>query len=363
MLFLLTIMRIVINERVANMTFSTKRGLVLFLAMAAICMMLAACGSANGGNQPASEGSITTEPSQPSATTEVTERVITHLKGTTTVPAHPQKIFVMQSEYADHLLTIGEKPYGMLVTPQYNNKVLPYMAKQLEGIHLLEGGSEALNLEAVLELAPDLILINKQMGEVAYEDLTKIAPTIVLGIPEHDSNAKPDPNAGLVSDDWQIDLRKVAEIFGKEEVAEQAIAELDRKAAAVKEKLEALDGKRTAYIRVREKELQLYGSEGHPLNYLLYDKLGLEPSELTETERIELSQEKIPELGADYIFLQTDGIQGESMLEEIAGSKLWESVPAVQQQQMLVTEYWLYLSWGTLGRSTIIDQITDFLNV
>lgn len=335
-------------------------GAALLLLM---CLLLAACGS-NAANQGVDLSTI------PSANkvenkAEVSAapggKEIKHLMGVTQIPAKPQRVFVMQNEYADHMLTIGEKPYAILVTPQYNDKLLPYIADKLGNVELVKGGSEGLNLEEILELKPDLILSGKAVGEQAYNELSKIAPTVVLGVPDRSGTASKDPNAGLVADDWQIDLLKVAEIFGKEDIAKQEIAKLDEKLQAVNAEIAALPHKRIAYIRVRDNELQLYGTEGHPLNYLLFDKLSFQPSALSQVDRIDLSQEKIPELGADYIFMQADGADGEKLMGEITQSSLWQNVEAVKKNQVFIPEYWLYLSWGKLGREAIIDQIVGFI--
>ncbi|MHA7965872.1 hypothetical protein ACX93W_17260 [Paenibacillus sp. CAU 1782] len=52
--------------------------------------------------------------------------------------------------------------------------------------------SEAINLEAVLELAPDLHLVKNGIGEQVYAELSKTPPTIALGIPPRDADVKQD---------------------------------------------------------------------------------------------------------------------------------------------------------------------------
>ncbi|SFF28872.1 iron complex transport system substrate-binding protein [Paenibacillus algorifonticola] len=342
------------------LSLNRKMGATLLLLM---CLLLAACGSstANKGADHSAVPSANTVEKETGSSAATGGKEIKHLMGVTQVPAKPQRVFVMQNEYADHMLTIGEKPYAILVTPQYNDKLLPYIAGKLGEVELVKGGSEVLNLEEILELKPDLILSGKGVGEQAYNELSKIAPTVVLGVPDRSETASKDPNAGLVADDWQIDLMKIAEIFGKEDTAKQEIAKLDEKMQAASAEIAALPSKRIAYIRVRDNELQLYGTEGHPLNYLLFDKLGFQPSALAQVERMDLSQEKIPELGADYIFMQADGADGEKLMGEITQSSLWQNVEAVKKNQVFIPEYWLYLSWGKLGREAIIDQIVEFI--
>ncbi|MFB9275428.1 ABC transporter substrate-binding protein [Cohnella cellulosilytica] len=330
------------------------------LSLVLLALIVVACGGGEGDTaQPSSaarpesaSASPSASPSQSAGTPETECREISHPQGTACVPLHPEKTLVLFSEYADYMLAIGETPYAVLVTPQYNNELLPYLRDRLPDVKLLEGGTEGLSLEAILALQPDLILADGGTAEKEYGSLSKIAPTVVLG------DAPENP-----LERWKTDLQKVAETFGKPEAATQALEELRQSVAEAKEQIAQLSDKRIAFIRVREKELQLYGTEGHPLNTLLYGELGLQPSSLTQPGRVDLSQELIPELDADYLFLQTDGKEGDDYLAELSGGKLWQSVPAVRENRTFKTDYWLYLSWGVLGQKEIVRELLQDLEV
>lgn len=331
-----------------------------FIAAAVIMMMvLAACGS--GTNTPAalnsSPAESTAAESAPGTAEEVEAspiRTITHLKGTTEIPARIDRIVVLSADYTDHLLTIGEKPTAVNVEARYKGDYLPYLASQLQGVQTV-GSADAPNLEAIVLLNPDVILIESRTAETTYEELNKIAPTIVLGNEWLDY----EDNEGF----WKKDLLTIAEMYGKTEVAQAKIAELDAKTARAKEQIAALPNKKLAYMRVREKVIQIYAQKGHPLNTLLYESLGFEPTSLTpELQREDLSMEVLPELDADYIVLEIDP-NGYNNLDSMNKSVLWSKVPAVQNKHVFESDsFWLFKGWGALGRSEIIDEVLDMVN-
>ncbi|MBS3969249.1 MAG: ABC transporter substrate-binding protein [Clostridia bacterium] len=71
--------------------------------------------------------------------------------------------------------------------------------------------------------------------------------------------------------------------------------------------------------------------------------------------------ELIPELDADYIILQLDAEGGAEQFKEVTDSPLWKNVPAVQKNNIFSPEYWLYKSWGTIGREEIVDEVLKFI--
>ncbi len=335
-------------------------GLMLMLAMLAACGNDSSDASGNRSASPAAEsaeeGAASNQAKEESAgEAEAATRTVSHLRGEATVPADIERAVVLSAAYIDHMLTIGEKPYGVNVEVRYGGDYPAYLADRLEGVHLV-GSADSPNLEAITQLEPDVIIIESRTADEVYAQLEKIAPTIVLGTEwlEYEDDTTY----------WTKDLLKVAELYGKEELAKQKIAELDAKMEQAKQKVDALPDKRLAYLRVREKSVQIYAQTGHPMNSLLYHDLGFVPTVLTpESQREDLSLEVIPELDASYIVLEVDP-NGHEQLKSIRESSLWSPVPAVQKEQVLETDsFWLFKGWGVIGRGQIVDDIVKWLDV
>lgn len=170
-------------------------------------------------------------------------------------------------------------------------------------------------------LDPDVILIESRTAENKYEQLNKIAPTIVLGNEWLDY--------GDDTSFWTKDLLTIAEMYDKTDVAKEKIAELEQKTVQASEKIKALDNKNLpTSVYVRRRSRCTHNKVIQPMH--LYQDLGFEPAALTPSEqRADLSLEKIPELGADFIVLEVDS-NARDFLDNMQASALWKNIPAVQ---------------------------------
>ncbi|WP_274319534.1 ABC transporter substrate-binding protein [Paenibacillus qinlingensis] len=316
-----------------------------------LVLVLSACGADTGKSQ---QTQSSASPASPVATPAApSTRTINHLKGTTVIPAKINKIVVLSAAYIDHLLTIGEKPAGVNNEVRYGGDYLPYLAKQLQGVTLV-GSADKPNLEAILEIKPDVILVESRTAATTYDQLQKIAPTIVMGNEWQEYES--DVNF------WKKDILMIAEMYDKVDVAKAKIAELEQKVAKAREQIKTLPNKNMAYLRVREKNLQLYAQNGHPTNVLLYNDLGFTPTALTpKDKRVDLSMEKIPDINADFVLLETDP-NANDFLKNLKASPLWKNTPAVMTNKIYETDsFWLFKGWGVIGRGEIIDEIMKII--
>ncbi|WP_458463557.1 ABC transporter substrate-binding protein [Paenibacillus sp.] len=316
------------------------------ILLAMLVLVLAACGKTSEINE-------ATPQQQDTPVEESGTQTIKHLKGTALVPQKIERMVVLSAAYIDHMLTIGEKPAGVNVEVRYGGDYLPYFADQLAGIPTV-GSADSPNLEAILQIDPDVIVIESRTAESTYDQLEKIAPTIVLGTEWLD-----------YADDttyWTQDLLTIAGMYNKVDLAKEKIAEVEQQAKQLKAKIEQLDQKKLAYLRVREKTLQIYAAKGHPTNTLLYHDLGFVPTAVTPAEqREDLSMEKIADVDADYVVLEIDP-NADEYLNSMNASSLWKGVPAVGADQVYTTDsFWLFKGWGAIGRSEIINEVEDMI--
>lgn len=123
-------------------------------------------------------------------------------------------------------------------------------------------------------------------------------------------------------------------MFGKEEVAEQWIANWNRKIAEYQPLIQEKVGNKTiAILGVGEKEIYAYGDKFGRGGEIMYGEFGLKAPELIQKEAIDLkggwvsfSLERLPEFAGDYIFVEDN-----ADFEKSTSGVLWKDLPAIKK--------------------------------
>ncbi|MBD2848294.1 ABC transporter substrate-binding protein [Paenibacillus sp. IB182496] len=336
-----------------------RRGFVLSLIVV-MTLLVAACGSdtrEKGSETTSQNGEATAGANESGAEQETAEqkegeqavnwpRTFEHDFGTTTLEQEPQRVIALYME--DYLVALGIKPITQTVIGSF---FLNYLQPEIGDLPKLD--SSAVDFEVALEAQPDLILLafpNYAM-DGKYESFAKIAPTYVFG--------EEAPNQ------WRDALRTVGDLLGKEAEAERVLADYDAKVEAAKAQLATVLGDETvALVRVRsDKEIRLYGGPGGYVGNVLYTDLGLNPPAIVkelawgEASMAVISQEVIPQIDADHLFITYDE-GGKELAEEVMSGGLWKSLPAVQNGQVHAVSL---DHWMTFGPVAYIKKVDDVL--
>lgn len=154
-----------------------------------------------------------------------THRVIEHVLGTTSVPLELQRIVALSEDIIDPLLALGVTPIA--AGESIGDAFAPYYADKLGGVASVGQFSEP-NLEAVLAAQPDLILDWGRTERPLYDQLSKIAPVVLVST---------DRDAREV-------LRDLGTVLGMEAQAAARIAQYERAVEAARARLEGGCGRR-----------------------------------------------------------------------------------------------------------------------
>lgn len=214
--------------------------------------------------------------------------------------------------YAGYPLALGIKPVG-LSEFALSNQSFKGMVDGIENI----GDDES--AEKILELSPDLIITFSSSENL--ENLEKIAPTIAIQY--KDKNFKEQ-------------LREFGEILGKQEEAEEWIANWDKKIAEYKPLVQEQVGDRTVSILgIAEKEIYAYGDSYGRGGEILYGEFQLKAPDLIQKQAIDgegwtsLSLETLSDYAGDYIFMEDN-----ANFKKTAESTLWKELPAVKDNRV-----------------------------
>ncbi|PPB02076.1 AraC family transcriptional regulator [Brevibacillus laterosporus] len=321
----------------------TKRA-VMTLVMC-ISLLMSACSSqANTNvssqapiNNPTGANSDQSKEGQQAKASAKT-RMVSTLKGDVEIPAEPKR--VASDQYMGHLLKLGIIPVGVrsfMLSESWINKA--GISKDiLAGIEDL--GAFPMNLEKLTNLEPDLIIGSIEENIESYQ---KIGTTVFLPYWEGQSTAGPLEK-----------FRRISEIFGKQQEAEQWITEYMKKVAEARKKIDGIvkEGETVSVVQVAGKSLYVLAAEGG--NYgssTIYQMLQLPPTKkaLNMKEGFEsISLEVLPEYMGDHIFIYGAGDEG---ADQIIHSDLWRKIPAVQKGQI-----YMYGSFGDKGDEFVMED-------
>jgi len=338
------------GQAARSKAYAAHKSRLLMGLMLALILVLTACGAGAGtdsGNQPAATPTETETPSNTESQTAGAFPVtITHMKGELTLNEKPQKIAVLDVKFLDQMLAVGEKPAGSVIAGG-NTDFPEYLGDQPSDVQVL-GTRDEPNLEAIVALEPDLIIMT-DFQEKQYESVSKIAPTLVLDFYE----------------DWRDTLATVAKITDKQDDAETVRKAYEEKVAGLKAQLSEKMGDETvALIRPRKEGIRVHGIE-HRTGGILYQDLGLKMPALVEGIKddtsVEISMEKVPDIGADRYFVLSDELFA-AEAEAMVSNPVWKSLDAVKNNRTYDVNSTLWIAYyGPLAINLIVDQASEAL--
>lgn len=212
---------------------------------------------------------------------------ITHGLGTDDVPQDPDRIVVLNFATLENLELINANIVGI---PK--QAVPKYLSQFATDEFIANVGSLVeVNLEAINELQPDLIISGTRLSD-SYAALSKIAPTVYTNFDTK------DPLGAL-----KKDLAILGEIFNEKEVFDQAFSDLETKIDKAKMKIS--NSEKTALVVLHNKgRFSAYGS-GSRFG-LVHDILGVKEAATgldTHLHGTRASSEFIQETNPDILFV------------------------------------------------------------
>jgi len=247
--------------------------------------------------------------------TGVPMQTVEHAMGTTQVPVVPQRIVVLDYAPMDSALALGMKPVGTIVlTPS------PIYPEGISEIAIV-GKSNEPNLEAILQLQPDLILGNRVSVGRWYRQLSQIAPTVLT----EDNGRKGN---------WQANFRLYAEALGQIEQAEALLADYQQRVTALQASLEdSLQTMAVSVISTWSGGVVAFTTDSFPGSVLQDIGVTRNPAQ-GEGKRygIQLSREDLASIDGDVVFLLHNSAVEDSVgRATFVQDPLWSQLQAVQQ--------------------------------
>lgn len=318
-----------------------KRLSMLFMFLL-IAVVAAACGGQNATEQeaPAKEASGTAAPAA-----EQSELTIKHKLGETTVKKNAQKVVVFDFGVLDSLDKLGVE---VTAVPQAN---LPsYLSKYKDSKYMNAGSLKEPDFEKISEMGPDLIIISGRQQEL-YGELSKIAPTVFLGI----DNAK-------YMESYTENANTLAKIFDKQAEVDAELVQVSEAIKALNEKASA-SGKNALIILANEGNLSAYGPASR--FGIIHDVFGFKPVDdkiEVSTHGQSISFEYIVEKNPDYLFVVDRGAAvegGTAGAKQLIENELVKKTKAFTEGNIVYLDanYWYLSGGGLISVAEMVKQI------
>lgn len=311
--------------------------------------LVAAAGCGTSGSE--TTGTAAAEPEQAAGGAGF-PRTVEHVMGSTTIEAKPKTVVALDPSYIDNALLLDTEVVGY-ATYSADDKGLPdYLGPardRLAGDAVSVGTTDQPNLEKIVELRPDLIVSAQIRHEDLYDELSKIAPTVM------------SETTGAT---WKQNIELLAEALGEQEKAKAELAAYEKRAAAIGADINAAANDPTiSVVRFLTGETRLYQNESF-IGVLLADAgLARPPSQDVDEFAAVISEELITDADADHIFVTTydDGTDGgDQVREKFQRNPLWKQLKG----EIHTVDDKLWMEPVSLqGAQAILDDLATIFDV
>ncbi|MFF8376299.1 ABC transporter substrate-binding protein [Streptomyces sp. NPDC015661] len=338
-----------------------RRGTAAVVALAA-ALSLAACGGGDGSSDSATkddtakkkdvatggkdfgDAAARTAAMGTDAKPGQFPRTLTHALGTTELEAAPKRVVVLDVGELDNVVSLGVKPVGY--APSEGDDGIPgYLAKDA-GTPKSVGTINNLNLEAIANLQPDLILGSQLRAADKYDELSKIAPTVFSIRP------------GFT---WKENYLLNAAALDRTAEAKAKLAAYETKAKQLGADIGAAGGPNkptVSMVRYLPGKIRLYAKASF-IGTILEDAGLPRPANQQINElAAEISPEKIDEADADWIFTGVYGDAKATKKDTAQANPLWKNLKAVKagRAKDVPDETW-YLGLGVTAANSVLDDL------
>ncbi len=273
---------------------------------------------------------------------------ITHAQGQTTFTERPKKVVVFDPAVLDILDALKIEPAAVVDAP------LPdHLANYASGAYPKVGTLFEPNYEAVHAIQPDLIIVAGRSAP-KRDDLNRLAPTIDLTVDPTDLPGSVVRNT-----------RTLAEIYGKQELAEAILSQLKDSMHTLQDKAShagnglivlTVGGKMTAY------------GPGSRFG-VLHDSFGIEPATgdlATSNHGQAISFEFVHKTDPDWLFvIDRDAAIGREGMSarRLLDNELMHKTTAWQKNQIVYLDAMNWYLLGSAGLTSLQDNIDELSRV
>lgn len=320
-----------------------KNILMLVLVLAMSISMIACAPKEASKEAAAKQETQKEEHKQESSSEEVAKEIKIESHGKTTmVPMNPKKVAILELSAIDTIDALGE---GDSIVGMPKATKVKHLDKFFNNDKIANLGSlKEVDMELLHSLKPDLIILGgRQLKH--YDDYAAIAPTII---------ASTDNKIGYIKS-FHDNVLKLAQIYGKEDKANELMADFDKR---IKTLNEVSKDKTTLVVIATKNNLNVLGPKSR--GSMISNEIGFTNLAKVESSHGDnVSFEFIVEKNPDYIFvLDRDAAinaKGSKTAKELMDNELLVNIDAYKNGNIvyLTPDVW-YLAEGGVASTDIM---------
>ena len=265
-------------------------------------------------------------------------------KGEFTLDKTPSRVVALEYSFVDALAQVGVSPVGVADDNKVD-RILPQVREKIAAWQSVGTRSQP-SLEVIASLKPDLIIADPSRHTAVFEELKKIAPTVMFDS-RHES--------------YQGNLetaQKIGDLVGKSAEMKAKINEHNDYIANIAKNL-GVQGKKASFGTSREDKFNIQNDNGYVGSFLT--TLGFAPTKLNSDQAfVEINLEQLVMEKPEYLFIAH--YRDESIARKWEAEPLWKAIPAVKANHVYSVDADMWARGRGLEASKIMaKQIEGFV--
>ena len=264
--------------------------------------------------------------------------------GEFTLDKTPSRVVALEYSFVDALAQVGVSPVGVADDNKVD-RILPQVREKIAAWQSVGTRSQP-SLEVIASLKPDLIIADPSRHTAVFEELKKIAPTVMFDS-RHESYQENLETA-----------QKIGDLVGKSAEMKAKINEHNDYIANIAKNL-GVQGKKASFGTSREDKFNIQNDNGYVGSFLT--TLGFAPTKLNSDQAfVEINLEQLVMEKPEYLFIAH--YRDESIARKWEAEPLWKAIPAVKANHVYSVDADMWARGRGLEASKIMaKQIEGFV--
>ena len=265
-------------------------------------------------------------------------------KGEFILDKTPSRVVALEYSFVDALAQVNVSPVGVADDNKID-RILPQVREKIAAWQSVGTRSQP-SLEVIASLKPDLIIADPSRHTAVFEELKKIAPTVMFDS-RHESYQENLETA-----------QKIGDLVGKSSEMKAKINEHNDYIANIAKNL-GVQGKKASFGTSREDKFNIQNDNGYVGSFLT--TLGFAPTKLNSDQSfVEINLEQLVMEKPEYLFIAH--YRDESIARKWEAEPLWKAIPAVKANHVYSVDSDMWARGRGLEASKIMaKQIEDFV--